>query len=234
MPEINKPTVEQATSLVAMAEHFNERLFKNLLDLDSIIFCWTRAHQVEFGHFSPEKWFGENGPLHELAINANVMKNSALTDLCACMVHEMAHALQHQKGTSGRPGYHNAEFCDFMREIGLEQVNAKTGKPVAMGGGAHAVAQVVMAGDTRFNAAMQEIPDEALPAYVSEPDPEAENPGPKPEAPKPEPKKPGTRAKYTCPICGLNAWAKPGAILLCGGDACSAAAMVEMIGGEKE
>jgi hypothetical protein len=29
-------------------------------------------------------------------------------------------------------------------------------------------------------------------------------------------KKPNTRAKFTCETCGLNAWAKPGAPLICG------------------
>src|SRR2546429_3099126 len=29
-------------------------------------------------------------------------------------------------------------------------------------------------------------------------------------------KKSNTRTKYTCPGCGLNAWAKPAVVLLCG------------------
>jgi hypothetical protein len=231
------PTVEQAESLVCMARHFNEKLFDNALDLSRLIICWTRAHQVEAGHFAPEKWWGEDGPLHELAINANVMKSSTVTELCACMVHEMFHALQHQRGESGRPGYHNSAFCDAMAAIGLPQKNPKSGEPVKPGSGAHSVAQTVAEGDTAFNLAMQEIPDEALPVYVSEPDPSS-NPGggseEKPEKPEKPKQKPGARAKYTCPICGLNAWAKPGAIILCGGDVCSAATLVEMVGGDGE
>lgn len=33
---------------------------------------------------------------------------------------------------------------------------------------------------------------------------------------KPPIKGTGTRMKFTCPECGLNAWAKPSAVLLCG------------------
>ncbi|EAX1143157.1 sprT domain-containing protein, partial [Salmonella enterica] len=33
---------------------------------------------------------------------------------------------------------------------------------------------------------------------------------------KPPVKGTGTRMKFTCPECGLNAWAKPSAVLLCG------------------
>ncbi len=29
-------------------------------------------------------------------------------------------------------------------------------------------------------------------------------------------KKRASKTKYTCPVCGLNAWAKPDALLLCG------------------
>ncbi len=29
-------------------------------------------------------------------------------------------------------------------------------------------------------------------------------------------KKSASKTKYTCPVCGLNAWAKPGVILICG------------------
>jgi hypothetical protein len=51
-------------------------------------------------------------------------------------------------------------------------------------------------------------------------------PRPRPEPP-PKPGKEGgaanipmtgKRAKYTCANCGLNAWAKPGTRLICGGD----------------
>lgn len=38
---------------------------------------------------------------------------------------------------------------------------------------------------------------------------------------KPPVKETGTRTKFTCPTCGLNAWAKPSASLVCGDCNCA-------------
>ena len=60
-----------------------------------------------------------------------------------------------------------------------------------------------------------------MPAMCGDDKPGDDKPEANPESPK---RKPGSRAKYTCPQCGLNAWAKPGASILCG---CNAQPLIE-------
>lgn len=238
----NTPTVEQAESLSLMAQHFNGALFDGAIDLSNVIICWTRAHQVLGGHLATNKWEGEPGPdgkprkLHELAVNANVMKSLTITELSAIMVHELQHLHDVQNGKAGRPGYHPAHFCERMASYGLPQRDYKTGEPVPAGKGSHSCDNIIVDGnDTPFQRALLDMPEDAVPPYSSDPDPEepkqdqgggGEGGGegsPEPAPAEPE-RKPGSRAKYTCVSCGLNAWAKPGALLLCG---CNAQALIE-------
>ena len=234
------PIIEQSSALTAMAEHFNAALLDNKLDLSRIMFTWTRAHQVTGGFFASNKWEGEDGErVHELAINANVMRSMTLTELAGIMVHEMVHAYLWQEGRPGRPGYHTAEYCDMLRGFGLIPINPKTQEEIPSGKGTGPCAQrVVDDVHTAFQQAFLNMPEDAIPPYSSDPDPQDDKPGGGSgggeggdgrggggeQEPDEQPKKSGARAKYTCSYCGLNAWAKPGASLLCG---CNALAMIE-------
>ena len=243
MSTANTPTVDQAQSLRVMFEHFNGALFEGALPAERVLVCWTRAHQVIFGHLAPRRWADELGqPLYELAINANVMQAATLERLCGCMVHEMEHLRMSEAGTAGRPGYHKAEFCDRMRAFGIVSVDARTGQDVPAGSGCASVANRIEPGDTPFRRAFEELPMAAIPPYESEPEQEEKPEGggngegaagkPEPDAERPKPpRKPGTRAKYTCPGCGLNVWAKGGALLLCVSNTCGGLALIEQVGG---
>ena len=218
-----------------MFEYFNGALFENVLPAERVLVCWTRAHQVIFGHLAPKRWSDEMGqPLYELAINANIMQAATLERLCACMVHEMEHLRMVEAGTAGRAGYHKAEFCDRMRAFGIIPVNAQTGEDVPAGSGCASVSDRLEEGPTPFRRAFEGLPLDAIPPYESEPEqeqnPEGGKPGPEEARPKP-PRKPGTRAKYTCPGCGLNVWAKGGALLLCVSGSCGGLALIEQAGG---
>lgn len=240
----HKPTVEQASSLQEMFTHFNGYLFKGELPTSQVLCTWTRAHQIIAGHLSPKRWTDAGGVhLYELAINANLMRALSTTDLCAVMVHEMMHLKEAEDGTAGRGGYHKAAFCDAMRAIGIPQIDATTGKDIPAGQGAQSVAQRVADGESPFRFALENLPEEAIPPYESDPEPDMSPPDggqgsgdgeTQPEGPQtpaaPSKPKPGTRGKYSCPMCGLKAWAKHGAVLLCGGLNCSAAEMIEVKG----
>jgi hypothetical protein len=239
---MSKPTVEQAQALQAMFDHFNDALFLGVLPGDRVICTWTRAHQIVAGFLAPRRWSNsEGGHVYELAINANLMRAMSTTDLCAVMVHEMLHLEEVEAGTAGRAGYHKAAYCDRLRALGITPTDPATNKPLDPGTGAQAVAQVVLDDpSTPFRQALDTLPEEAIPPYDSDPEegmPQDQGGGGQGEegqpqegdagTPTPAKPRPGTRARFTCPACGLNAWAKHGANLVCGGASCNYAAMLE-------
>lgn len=220
---LQMPAPAQALALQRAYDYFNHHLFAGALDRSRVLLTWTRVHYVVAGLFAPDKWQGEDGrKVHELAINANVMKRLGLPGVMQTLVHEMHHQRQHDDGTAGRRGYHNAEFCSEMRRTGLMPLDAKTGEEIKPGAGAHHVADKVIPGGA-FELALRMLPSDAVPPYETdkldvgggeEPDaPEAAEPGEDDggrEDPPEAPKKEKTRTKYTCPTCGMNVWGKPG------------------------
>lgn len=239
MTNSTPPTYRQAAALIAMFDYYNAELFNNELDRTAIILCWTHRKSITGGFFCADKWTDEDGrKISELAINANLMRSTTLTTLHKIMAHEMVHALQHQRGTSGREGYHNADFCNICREIGLPPVNAKTNEEVQPGGGAPSCGNNV-AEDGAFLAAFRALPDDAVFPFESDPiegdgsdqdgdDDGGEGEGEGSDGPAEE-KKPrrGVRSRYTCPVCGLRVWAKAGVRLMCANHDGAESEMVE-------
>lgn len=218
---IHMPAPAQALALQQAYEYFNQQLFAGALDSKRVLLTWTRVHYVVAGLFAPDKWKGEDGrKLHEVAINANVMKRLGLPGVMQTLVHEMHHQRQHDDGSAGRAGYHNAEFCSEMRRTGLMPIDTKTGEEVKPGAGAHGVSDKVIPGGL-FELALRMLPAAAVPPYETDkleigggeepgggepPEPGDDDSRDEPEPPKKE----KTRTKYTCPVCGVNVWGKPG------------------------
>lgn len=95
---------------------YNTNLFEG--KLPEVIFSFSRDSKMS-GMFLPEKFKIENKIVHELVINPD----SFLPDSIDChqmIVHEMCHVWQYQFGTPGKRGYHNQEFENIMRKVGLQ------------------------------------------------------------------------------------------------------------------
>lgn len=195
-----KPIVENAKAYNLAYEHFNKELWDG--KLSSPMLLLTRDARIIGGHFAPNKWADDDGQkVHEIAINANGMVDGDPISLLGILAHEMAHCWQQDFGSPTRNGYHNEEWAQEVRRIGLtiEGSGQKVHTEIEPGG--------------LVEKAIASMPEAAVFPWMS-----AECVGgetPKPEAPK---SKSGIRARYTCPICGLNAWAKQGASLVCGED----------------
>jgi hypothetical protein len=116
------------------------------------------------------------------------------------LVHEMCHLWQREYGTPSRNTYHNWEFAEKMEAVGL--VTSDTGEP----GGKRVVQRMTLyiAGDGPFDIAYDQMPDACKLPWVSGGRIAAK------KAPKVE-----SKVKHTCPVCGQNAWGKPGLLVLC-------------------
>jgi hypothetical protein len=145
------------------------------------------------------------GSVDEIALNPTTFRDRSTLDVLSTLVHEMVHVAQSHFGKPSRGGYHNAEWAAAMTAIGL--IPTDTGKPGGKQTGQHMDHMIDPGG--RF--------DVAAAAFFAKGgrvtlfgDLWTEDDG----ATKPK-SKAGAKAKYTCPVCGLNAWAKPDVRLTC-------------------
>ena len=137
----------------------------------------------------------------EIAMNPNHIGERSAEATLSTLAHEMAHLWQHHFGKPSRNGYHNREWGRQMREIGL--VPTATGAPGGKETGPRMSHMIEPNGAFAHSC-------EALittGAVINWHDPHVESLAAR--------MKRNTRAKFTCPGCGQNAWAKPGAALAC-------------------
>jgi len=121
--------------------------------------------------------------------------------ILSTLADEMAHVWQQTHGKPPRRSYHDRQWAAKMREIGLQPSSTgepggkETGQSVThyiIPGGCYAKAYAKLAAQG-FQLHWQSVPvDKQASAKKS------------------------SKTKFTCPECGLNAWAKPDAHLICG------------------
>jgi predicted SprT family Zn-dependent metalloprotease len=180
-------------------DFFNAELFGSTLP-DVLVTLQRKARTK--GYFSPERFMGRaiSETAHELALNPDHFGRSE-REILSTLVHEMCHVWQKVHGKEPRRNYHDRQWAAKMKEIGLHP--SDTGEPGGKETGQSVTHYIIEGGPfaeafKRLEATGFKLRWQSLAA-----DPERK-------------KKAMTRAKYSCPGCGLNAWAKPGALLICG------------------
>jgi predicted SprT family Zn-dependent metalloprotease len=179
-------------------DFFNRELFAGSLPQ---ILVTLQRHARTYGYFSPERFNGriDKTAVHELALNPDGFAGRSDEMILSTLVHEMCHVWQQTYGKAPRKGYHDRQWAGKMWEVGLqpsstgEEGGKETGQSVShyiIPEGCFAKAYATLAA-TGFQLHWQSIPASARAARP-------------------------TRMKFTCPECGQNAWAKPGALLICG------------------
>jgi hypothetical protein len=118
--------VEEAYRLFEDAyQFFNSRLFAD--ELPGCLITFQRQPRL-MGYVAFKRWVNAEGrTVDELAINPGYFANYPLSSILQTLCHEMVHIWQEYRGSPSRAGYHNTEWADKMRRIGL--MPSATGKP---------------------------------------------------------------------------------------------------------
>jgi predicted SprT family Zn-dependent metalloprotease len=201
--KMQNPTTTTYTSLITAFEWFNWELFDSTLPPCLIT---MQRHKGSYGYFSGERFqntANREEIADEIALNPSHFATRSPEQVLSTLAHEMVHLWQHHFGTPPRKSYHDKEWARKMRQIGLiptatgEKGGKETGQKM----------QHLIAEGGNFKRACQRLLA-SHPAILYSDRALVED--------KTRKKKLASKTKYTCPSCGLNAWAKPEAPLVCG------------------
>lgn len=120
------PTEEAYAELQQAFDHFNAVLFG--AQLNQPIFTLQREKRF-LGFCSKQRFVSRvNGVMvDEIAMNPTYFAVRPIRDTLSTLVHEMCHSWQFHYGKPGRRGYHNKEWGDKMKAVGLHP--SHTGRP---------------------------------------------------------------------------------------------------------
>jgi predicted SprT family Zn-dependent metalloprotease len=203
-----KPTKDTYDRLQQAYEHFNKGLFGGMLP-NALITLQRR--KGTYGYFAGDRFTSVDGKAaDEIALNPQAFADQELIDVLAILAHEMVHLWQHRFGMPGRGRYHNREWAEKMKEIGLQPTDGSADGSKETG---DRITHVIVAGGPFENAARKLIARDF--ALIWKEVPVRDEPAPAGEGAA-QPEKSGKRVRYDCPECDLKAWAKHDALLLCG------------------
>jgi hypothetical protein len=188
-------------------DYFNNELFNG--KLPPCLITLQRKKRT-LGYYSPQRFKSRvnQGFTDEIALNPAGFEGQTDEQVLSTLVHEMVHQFQRLFGNPGRGRYHNREWAEFMIERGLipigpdgKQTGDRISHYIKKDGKFQKACQKLLA--TGFKLNWQSVED-----WTHSRGKASQN------GKEAEPKK--DRQKFSCPSCGLNAWAKPSAILICG------------------
>ncbi|MEN8129334.1 MAG: sprT domain-containing protein [Pseudomonadota bacterium] len=205
--EVNlDPTDELNRQLKTPFVFFKRELFGD--ELPDCVLTLTHQSRRTLGYFRPNGFKHKDGTVtDEIAMNARIFLFDDLSYVLSIEVHEMAHMWKHhfgKKRTKG--GYHCKEWGVKMDELGLPPSN--TGKS----GGKRTGYQMMhyIEKDGPFDLACQKLLSQGFAMSWGFAQQQVIN-----RKRSPQDQKRKFKTKYTCAVCGLNAWAKPDAKLAC-------------------
>ena len=176
-----------------------------------------QRHHLAYGYYAPKRFAGKtpeagSTTADEIALNPDEFARSDI-EVFATLLHELCHQWQNCFGSPSRSGYHNEEWARKMLEVGL--IPSSTGKPGGKSTGQHMGHYINPDGKFAVAFATKLFRVEWVDKWRTTNEPLI--PGtPEPGKPAKGKKYPTSKQKFSCPSCGLNAWAKPSAKLVCG------------------
>lgn len=200
------PTAHTYGGLQGAYKFFNAALFAGQLP-DCLI--TLQQHKGAYGYFAPQRFGSRDGEtiIDEIALNPSTFAKRDARAILSTLAHEQAHLWQQHFGTPSRSGYHNKEWAAKMHEIGLHP--STTGEPGGKETGQKCSHYIVEGGpfDRAFAAlaAKGGVAELFIDRWAGDE-----------KAAKAKAKKNASKTKFECSGCGLNAWAKPEASLMCG------------------
>jgi predicted SprT family Zn-dependent metalloprotease len=181
----------------------NKKLFSGSL-LPCLI--TMQRHSKAYGYFAGERFANTSDPTEvtdEIALNPAHFANRPAEQVLSTLAHEMTHLWQHHFGKRPRAGYHDRQWAAKMREIGL--IPTATGEIGGKETG-QKVSHMIDPQGPFAKAVATLLRDHPAILYHDRSKEHEET----------RRKKAASKTKYTCPECGLNAWAKPSISLICG------------------
>lgn len=208
-----KPTQDTYDGFQLAYEHYNLSLFEGRLPNALITLQRSRR---SYGYFCFNRFERDDGKYcDEIAMNPRYFRERSLEDVVSTLVHEMVHLWQFHFGAPGRGRYHNREWAEKMKTIGLYPSN--TGAPGGQELGDQMSHYIIDGGP--FAISTERLITQGFKIDWQDKPVKPIGPPTDPEAPPmSKPSKAGKRVKYACPACGLNAWAKHEARLMCAVD----------------
>ena len=178
--------------------YYNENLFNK--SLPEVIITISRDSKMS-GMFSADQWKKKDGKsLHELTLNPDYIDPYDI-EFHQTLVHEMCHLEQFISGTPGKSGYHNLEFSQLMKRVGLQ--TSDTGMPEGFKTGRRMYDYVIEGG--LFQKAFQKLQETGF---------EAVEVIPVKKQKLIKSRFSGKRSKYNC-SCGTNVWGRTGLNIFC-------------------
>ena len=120
-----KPTEESYNELQTAYDYYNAVLFSSALP--ACLLTLQRKEYRVLGYFSPSRFGSQKGRTDELAMNPMHIHSRDADESLSTLVHEMVHVWQEHFGQPGRGRYHNREWAEKMKSVGLYPSN--TGAP---------------------------------------------------------------------------------------------------------
>ncbi len=196
-----KPTKDTYDYLYKAYDHFNKALFGSALPSCVLVLHRKRG---AYGYFWGDTWSEREGKriTDEIALNPETFKDRSIAEMLSTLVHEMCHLKQYHFGKPSRGGYHNREWAQMMEEVGL--IPSDSGQPGGKKTGQSMTHYIETGG--AFEIACDKLIAKGftMPWQARTHDEKTTK------------KKAASKTKYTCPECGVNAWAKPDVSLICG------------------
>jgi hypothetical protein len=201
-------TATEYRTLQEAYDYFNEALFDG--SLPQVLITLQRKARA-YGYFSAGRFRrrgGDDERIHEVALNPDGFTGRPDEDILSTLVHEQAHVWQKEYGKCGRGRYHNRQWARKMHEIGL--MPSSTGLPGGRPTGDR-VSHYILE-DGKFIAECRAFMERYKLVWESAITVAKQSGEDEDEAGAEDVQ---TRAKFTCPNCGLNVWAKPSARVDC-------------------
>ena len=103
-------------------DFLNAKLFGG--KLPDAFFNYTRKPRM-LGHFAPDRYSGRVGQFKkpEIALNSDSFVSRTDEQIVGTLAHEMVHLKQEVFGKPSKRGYHNREWAEMMKAIGLMPSN---------------------------------------------------------------------------------------------------------------
>jgi len=205
-----KPTRETYDPLQQAYETLNRSLFEG--ELPNCLITLQRSKK-SYGYFCGDRFGRADGTLtDEIALNPTHFHDRPQEEVLATLAHEMVHLWQHHFGKPGRGRYHNKEWAEKMRSIGLQPTSTGNDDGAETG---DVMGHIIVA-DGSFDRTVRKMLARGLVvSWIEQPE---KHTAPDDEAGDDEDSKSksGKRVRYLCPHGDMKAWAKHGAKLICG------------------